>query len=166
MAVIEGSDELIRRFDRLRRGVGRLARGAVGKAAESAARQIQFGLGSESVRKTIGWRATQDARFVAAAKLGVAVGRGSKAIRRVTSRGGVGIDSRNVHWMILGTADRYTGTKRSRLGRQDTGKRKRFTGRMPPQERPIPEIFDASGAKRVLEQSFFTDLYELAEDLS
>jgi hypothetical protein len=43
------------------------------------------------------------------------------------------------------------GTKRSRTGRKDTGKRKRFTGKMPPQDRPISVLFNANGTVRVLE---------------
>jgi hypothetical protein len=163
--IVTGADELLGQLTSLRRGVRRIASGAVGAAAQSAVQQVRQSIKHNGVRNAIGWSYSSAAAEVASAKLGVAVGRGSKYRTQSRRRGGVGIDGRNAHWLILGTADRYTGTKRSRTGRKDTGKRKRFTGKMPPQERPIPSLLNAAGARRVLISSIRRDLDDLIEDL-
>lgn len=76
---------------------------------------------------------------IQAAKAGVSVGAAYKNSQRfsVSNRGGrpgVGISARNEHWFALGTADRWTGSKRNRSKygprRILTGSRAHFTGRI------------------------------------
>jgi hypothetical protein len=150
--IVTGTEDLSRQFESLRRGAGRIARRAVARAAESAADGIRSRISNPSVRGTIGARLSKSRGEVAEAKIGAGVGkRAATSVQNRTGRPGVGISARNVHWWFLGTKDRYTGTKRSRTGRKDTGKRKRFTGKMPPQDRPISVLFNANGTVRVLE---------------
>lgn len=151
MITVTGTEELYRQLDGLRRGAGRIARRAVAKAAQSSASGIRSRISNPSVRRTIGARLAKTNGEFAEAKIGASVGkRAATSVQNRTGRPGVGIDARNVHWWFLGTKDRYTGTKRSRTGRKDTGKRKRFTGKMPAQERPISVLFNANGTVRVL----------------
>lgn len=73
------------------------------------------------------------------AKVGASVGGAAKMIgkgRSGKNTGGVGMGARNIHWFILGTAQRSTGSTRirSKLGlgqRKLTGGKIRNTGRMP-----------------------------------
>lgn len=152
MVTVTGTDELHRQFERLRRGASRIVRRAVSKSAQSSASGIRSRIANPSVRATIGSRlAKTHGDSVAEAKIGASVGkRAATSVQNRTGRPGVGIDARNVHWWFLGTKDRYTGTRRSRTGRKDTGKRKRFTGKMPAQERPISVLFNTNGTVRVL----------------
>ncbi len=151
MTFVTGTEELSRQFESLRRGAGRIARRAVAMSAQTSANSIRSRISNPSVRRTIGSRLQKTSGEVAEAKIGAGVGkRAATSVQNRTGRPGVGIDARNVHWWFLGTKDRYTGTKRSRTGRKDTGKRKRFTGKMPPQERPISVLFNANGTVRVL----------------
>jgi hypothetical protein len=73
------------------------------------------------------------------AKAGVSVGSAYKSASKFTvvnrgKRKGVGISARNLHWFAMGTADRWTGSKRNRskVGprRISTGKPVHFTGRI------------------------------------
>lgn len=110
---ITGDRRLIRRLERLEKGGGRrVSNAAVRKALTIIARGIRSEIPAklQSVRRTIGSRfkrtRTQSEKQ---AKAGLSVGkkRGSKAPRR-SSRGGVGIGARNVHWWALGTQERRT----------------------------------------------------------
>lgn len=149
--IVTGVEDLSSQFESLRRGAARITRRAVAKAADSAAGGIRSRISNPSVRGTIGARLSKSRGEVAEAKIGAGVGkRAATSVQNRTGRPGVGIDARNVHWWFLGTKDRYTGTRRSRTGRKDTGKRKRFTGKMPPQDRPISVLFNANGTVRVL----------------
>ena len=149
--IVTGADELSRQFEVLRRGAGRITRRALAKASKSAAGGIRSRIANPSVRGTIGARLTRTRGDVAEAKIGAAVGkRAAVSAQNRTGRPGVGIDGRNVHWWFLGTKARHTGTRRSRTGRKDTGSRKRFTGKMPAQDRPISVLFNANGTVRVL----------------
>jgi hypothetical protein len=149
--IVTGAEEISSQFERLSRGVPRIARRALAKAAHSSARGVRSRIMNPSVRATIGARLTKTTADSAEAKLGAGVAqRAATSAKNRTGRPGVGIDARNVHWWFLGTKERYTGTKRSRTGRKDTGKRKRFTGKMSPQERPISVLFNANGTVRVL----------------
>jgi hypothetical protein len=151
MEAVTGADQVLDQLDSFRRGVGSIARQAVGKAAQSAAGSIRNRISHAGVRSTIGYRMLNTRGEVSEAKIGAAVGKSTATtVKNRGGRSGVGIDASNVHWWFLGTADRYTGTRRSRSGRKDTGKRKRFTGRMPPQERPISVLFDRNGTVQVL----------------
>jgi hypothetical protein len=76
-----------------------------------------------------------------AAKAGIGVGSAQKNALNVVNRGkrkGVGTTAKNLHWFALGTADRFTGAKKSgkstnRLSKHYarlTGHRRKFTGRI------------------------------------
>ncbi|MSR60295.1 MAG: hypothetical protein EXS05_22085 [Planctomycetaceae bacterium] len=82
------------------------------------------------------------------ARAGVGVGMKKEKIDKASAkqkgkrakRKGVGIGARNLHWFILGTAERSTGSKRTgshKAGavsqRKLTGKPVHSTGRMPPE---------------------------------
>lgn len=108
----------------------------------------------KGAKKTIGFRVNKPAkgRFkgVTFAKAGAGVGMSKKRRQGMASkakgrgtRPGVGIGVGNIMWFLEGTKDRYTGTKRARRGgkrgrggfrgtevRIDTGKKKRFTGKL------------------------------------
>ena len=155
--IVTGAEELSRQFAALHRGAGRIARRAVARASESAADRIRSRIANPSVRGTIGARLVKSRGEVAEAKIGAAVGkRAATSTQNRTGRPGVGIDGRNVHWWFLGTKARYTKavarsqTGHNRTGRRDTGKRKRFTGKMPAQDRPISVLFNANGTVNVL----------------
>lgn len=67
------------------------------------------------------------------AKAGIAVGSAGKNIPKIVNRGGkkgVGISARNLHWFALGTADRWTGSRKSGKRRVPTGNPRHFTGRI------------------------------------
>jgi hypothetical protein len=148
---VTGADELFQTLDSLQRRTGRIVARAVGKTASQSARSIRGRITNRNVAATIGSRLTKTSGDSVDAKIGAGVAkRVATSTKNRSGRSGVGIDARNVHWWFLGTANRYTGTKRSATGRKDTGSRKRFTGKMPAQERPISVLFNQNGTVRVL----------------
>lgn len=93
------------------------------------------------------------------AKVGVAVGKASKALPRGKRAGrpGVGIGGRNLHWWILGTDERTTGSKRVRSKgvakgtRTLTGGKVHRTGRMPAQAPGLVRDAATSSKAEILE---------------
>jgi hypothetical protein len=98
-----------------------------------------------SVKQAIGSRLLKQKEGFGA-KAGAAVGKKKKptaaALRKAGKRhrGGVGISARNIHWYVLGTQMRETGTKRTGANshkrganprRVATGRPRHSTGRMP-----------------------------------
>lgn len=105
----------------------------------------------KSVRKAIGWRSLslKQNRGEPGAKVGGGVGKKSGVAatkevvasfdRMISDRPGVGIDSRNIHWWFLGTAQRMTGTKRKGKSKErvNTGGKRMNRGAMNPQLPPM-----------------------------
>lgn len=84
------------------------------KEVPSKLKSVKKSIGS-SVKKSKGG----ESKGITQAKFGVSVGKKSKAKpAKRSSHGGVGITSDNVHWFVLGTANRETSSGKS-------------TGRMP-----------------------------------
>lgn len=111
--------------DKLLQSVGkkignRVARRVLNSGVRLAAKKIKAQTDIRSVKKAIGGSVKKKHRateIVAKAGAGVAIKK-SKAAPKGGTRGGVGIGAANVHWYILGTAERRTKAGKS-------------TGRMP-----------------------------------
>lgn len=94
----------------------------------------------KDLRKDIGQRIMPDRanKKVTIGKVGYAVGKGGKAMQEPKvdrgGRPGKGISGRNVHWWIMGTTDRHTGSIKGK----PTGKPVRYTGKMPALSPPGP----------------------------
>jgi hypothetical protein len=159
MSAVTGVAELDRVFNELSKGMAnRIARPALNKSGRLAAKIVKNSVPSKykGVRKAIGSASipTKVNDGFASVKVGAGVGirrkKRATTVKNRKGRKGVGFDARNIHWWFLGTDERTTGTKRKRVGgkrgrkgfrgvqiRVDTGKRKRRTGRMPAQSKPI-----------------------------
>lgn len=112
----------------------------------------------KSAKKAIGSRFNKSPRNgTVMAKAGAGVGMKIAKIRKMDKKNserrgnnpGVGISARNIMWFILGTAQRFTGSKRVRSDktgntRKATGGAVHSTGRMPSQMNPIQEGFQRS----------------------
>lgn len=110
----------VKECDRMLKAVGnkignRAARAVLGKAVRLAAKRIKAKATKRSVKQAIAGnvkkrKGGQDKGLITA-KAGAGVGGKSKRkpAKRSTSRG-VGISANNVHWYILGTADRRRKT--------------------------------------------------------
>ena len=154
MSALSGVDELMAELNRLRINVP-LKAGRAGISAGLAImvrsmRQAVNNSGASSqmkraARQTIGKRLLSDTRQLIG-KAGFGVGKPSKRKKEKAksragdkSRGGVGISASNIHWAVLGTADREAGVKCGAGGRfQKIGKLRRYligkthrTGAMP-----------------------------------
>lgn len=155
--VLTGDAALIRRLrdldDKLQR---KIVKQAVGKAMTVISRGIKQQIPPKwkDIKKLIGQRFKRATRTSETqAKVGAAVGKkkggGGEKIKlssgktltlkkqRDKGRAGVGMGVENVHWFILGTKQRRTGTRRRGRGTRAktvaTGGSIRRTGRMPPQ---------------------------------
>ncbi len=162
---VTGDKELLRELASIRKAVRLHTRKATSKASSFGAKSVKAKIQNRSVKKAIGWRLMKSTETGGeiVGKIGGAVGKKKRAVRKAArKRGaratgdGVGIDARNVHWWFLGTAKRFTGTKRvgaHRTGntkRKLTGKSVRYTGKMPAQDRPISVLIDNAGTVQVL----------------
>lgn len=124
---ITGDRKLIRKLERLAsRGSRRVSNQAMRKGLTVVTRGIRSEVPGrlQSVRRTVGSR-FQRARGQSQkqAKAGLSVGkkRAAKTPRR-SSRGGVGMSARNVHWWALGTTNRRvkkTGRDAGRMPASD-----------------------------------------------
>lgn len=112
-----------------------VCRAGINRAAANIRRHIPRKIRPRSPDKGIG-TSVKRKRDGATAKAGVGVGASQRKALNVVNRGkrkGVGVSARNLHWFALGTADRWTGSKRdrSKLGkgrRISTGKARRYVG--------------------------------------
>jgi hypothetical protein len=143
------------------------------RAQRAAAPQTQTPGGKADIKAAIGYRVLkQTSRTLLSAKAGGGVGGGSRLpkIRKQGSgkRGGVGISARNIHWLILGTADRYTGAKSwtvkkggKKVGRRSksTGGRRLFRGRM------LPEDFIRRGSEAAAGSANFAMRSQIAKGI-
>lgn len=143
---IEGADDIARELYRMQTArVPRVARAAmVGVAAESRRvirRSVDGATASSSIKtaakKTVGARVMKRSDGMYGAKAGFGVAKPTKkqrkemVARKQTSKKGVGIGSRNIHWFVLGTDPRHTGTRTwsVRRGGKIVGKRSKSTGK-------------------------------------
>jgi len=127
-------------------GVDKAARRAFSAGAKQTAQAIKDNIPStqKDARKAIGSSVKMsDGEIIA--KAGGSVGmsrRGgrkstNKADRKAAGKKGVGINWRNIHWELMGTAERHTGEigiyagKGKARRRKSTGNTRRRTGRMP-----------------------------------
>jgi len=138
----------------------RICRKALAELAKTSVKKIKATIPGRvrGIRKAIKWRhkKARYSKYGPEVKVGAGVGKQKQTAGEATTtknrkgRPGVGFDARNIHWWFLGTDKRYTGTKRVRRGgkkgrggwrgseqRVDTGKPKKYRGRMPPQGKPI-----------------------------
>lgn len=136
---VEGIDELRERLtflgDRDARSIGRAAENAMAREmAKSIRRFIPKSIMPQAADKGIGSRLIRMRGGIdPGAKAGVAVGPSGKRVNAVINRGGrkgVGVSANNLHWFALGTADRYTGSRKSGNRSKPTGNPRHFTGRI------------------------------------
>lgn len=135
---------------------------AAGLKVASKAMQAAVPAQFKDAKKGIGSRFNKSRRTnEVMAKAGAGVGIKAAKIKRDADknflgragRPGVGIGARNIHWFIMGTAQRTTGSKRIRskkmiaktgVSRMSTGNPVHSTGRMPAQMNPVQEGFENS----------------------
>jgi len=109
-----------------------------------------------SVRKAISSRMLKKSEMhvteISGSKLGGGVGKKTKKLKRVGKKG-EGISKNDIHWWFLGTLDRWTGSKAVRRGAKHgghvvavvrTGKKRKFTGRMPVKAPPVVVTLQAA----------------------
>jgi hypothetical protein len=171
---MDGWQNLNRNLEKLRKEIpNKVARKALAKVGKQSVSIIKATIPGKykSVRKAIGFR--QLKLSANAGQPGIKIGAGVDRQRKATTtknrrnRPGVGIDGRNVHWWFLGTDERFTGTKRIRVGgrrgkggvrgsqrRVDTGKMKASRGRMDAQGIPISVVLRAASGQ--IEQTLRT----------
>jgi hypothetical protein len=111
-ADIEGMQQLLKSLDALPTKVGR---SVLSSAIRGGLNVIQKQMKSEmdpkvkAAKRGIGTRFKKGKQVVA--KVGVGVGKRKKPLKRArkrTTKGGVGIDDRNLHWWVAGTKQRTT----------------------------------------------------------
>lgn len=152
MFSLGGDRQLKKQMESLSKAINnRISKKALGVGTKIVAKAIkkQIPNSQKSARKAIGSSVQRPRKGAfkgwTFAKAGAGVGmkkakrqkmRAEAKFNRNSKRKGVGIGVSNVMWLLMGTDDRYTGTKRvgaHRRGnktRVDTGKKKKYTGRM------------------------------------
>lgn len=110
--------------DKLLKSVGkkignRVARRVLSSGVRLAVKKIKAQTDVRSVKKSIGGTVKRKSRGTTiVAKAGAAVGiKKAKAAPKGGTRGGVGIAAENVHWYILGTAERTVKKTGQKVGR-------------------------------------------------
>ena len=138
-AVVSGIPEIDARLqylaDKSARRIGRAcAKKIVSTYARSIRRFVPASIAPSTSDKGIGSRGMRSkGPRLYAAKAGIGVGNAQKNALNVVNRGkrkGKGVTAKNLHWFALGTADRFTGSKKSGAKRKATGHKRRFTGRL------------------------------------
>jgi hypothetical protein len=129
----------------------RVARSVLSKAVRLAAKKIKAHTPIKSVKKAIGGSVKKQrggaAKGLVTAKAGAAVGiKKAKAAPKGGTHSGVGIAAANVHWYILGTAERRVKT---------TGQ---MVGQMPPHD--IVKQANVGGPVRSLIKKEFPATFE------
>lgn len=149
---IVGMQLLLRKFGHLEKAVkNKIGKKAITAGVKIIAKAIKAEIPSsqKSARKAIGYgyKRPRSGKWknMVFAKAGAGVGMSKKKRERTAAKAkasgtrkkkGVGIGVSNVMWLLAGTQDRWTGTKRvgahkaGNRTRVDTGGRKRFTGRV------------------------------------
>jgi hypothetical protein len=143
---LQGLDQLVRAINRLKdKTVQKAARAGINAGLAAMNKAIRSAVNASSAspemkraaRAAIGKRLLKEAqsRSIIAAKGGFGVGlhgkrKRAKAAARAQdrTRRGVGISASNIHWAVLGTRDRFTGTKTVRgNARKSVSGRLRYT---------------------------------------
>lgn len=113
--ILIGDKELDRKLQGMKVGTAnRIGRAGLTKGARLGAKIAKSLVESrhKSVKRSIGHSVKTQKRGPekgnVIAKFGASVGRASKNLKDNGNRPGVGMSARNLHWFILGTADRYT----------------------------------------------------------
>lgn len=141
-SALKGLDEMISTLNTVKdRGQKRVIRAGVNGALTPLVRAMRAAVNASpaskevkrQARKTLG-KGLRKTKGTHQGKAGFAVGKQSKAKKEAAGKG-VGISSTNIHWFVLGTTDRYTGTRtwKTRHGQarsRTTGNARRFTGRI------------------------------------
>ena len=130
---LTGDKRLIKNLTKVRDSVARKAmRKALGKAVRLIVKGMKAAVPADlkgmktAIGGSVGKAKSGDAKGQFTAKAGAAVGKAAKKVGKRSGSGkGVGISGRNIHWWILGTAQRTV---------RNTGKN---VGAMPPQ---APEV--------------------------
>ena len=152
MFSLSGDRELKKQMEALSKAVNnRISKRALGVGTKIIAKAIkkQIPNKQKSARKAIGASVQRPKKGRwkgwTFAKAGAGVGmkkekrqrmNAQQKFNRKSKRKGVGIGVSNVMWLLEGTDKRYTGTKRigahkrGNKNRVDTGKKKKYTGRM------------------------------------
>ncbi len=118
-----------------------------------------------SLLKTVGKRFAKAKAGVSKgtlqAKAGFSVGKKMKQAAKGRGRPGVGIDARNVHWALLGTGARETGSKKRGKSRVSTGNPVQNRGTMP----AAPSIANAAARqeRKVRDAIYITSRRKLEE---
>lgn len=151
--IVTGDKEIDAALQKLKVGAAnRIARPALRKGARRLLKSVkaQIPRKYKDAKKAMGMAVNSKggkSRRDPQAKVGAAVGKASRKspFSRAGKRG-VGMSARNIHWFILGTAQRSTGSTRIRTKdgagrRRLTGGRVRNTGRMPPQIAGVDTVY-------------------------
>lgn len=134
-----GSEQLARNLENLgKQSIPIIRRALAAGAREIAGYQRRaVPRGQSDVRAAIGSRVVRGSGRMLSAKAGGGVGkpRAPRLKKRAGRRPGVGISSSNIHWYLLGTGPRWTGSRSWKVkgGRRSkrTGGARAFRGRMP-----------------------------------
>jgi hypothetical protein len=146
---LEGLDELRRTLTNLKdKGVKKAAKAGINAGLQPLISAIRSQVNSapisadlkKEVRATIGKRLQKVGDdYVGKAGFGVGKSSKSKKVKAATrhgEKGGVGISSANIHWFVLGTAERFTGSKQAggpkHRYRKNTGNAAHATGKIEP----------------------------------
>lgn len=147
MNALTGYRSLDRKLKRMRKtAAGRAVSAGLRKAGQDLAKKVKAEIPSrfKEARKGVGWRKVKRKVEV---KVGARVGK-RKNIKQKdrTGRKGVGLSAANLHWLLLGTKQRYTGRK---------GGPRRFTGRMAAQVKPVSVIAqkNSSTMRRLIKEN-------------
>ena len=146
---VTGVPELQKRFRKLEAKVQtKLVKAAVTAGGRVVVKAIKRNIPSnlKDGRKAIGFRFSKgkgahSGKTFAKAGVGVGLKKSKKAGKSRTGRPGVGVGASNLHWFIMGTEERSTGSKRVGAHRRGvvnrrvlTGKTVRRTGRLKKEE--------------------------------
>ena len=118
--ILTGITELDKELDKLdRKTRNKVARSSLRKGASIGAKAVKKEIPStqKSARKAIGHSVKKDKNGITPAKFGTAGKRAASIKRKKNHSGGVGISKYNIHWLLMGTAER----KQKKTGKS-TGK--------------------------------------------
>ena len=176
---ITGVKELDAKLSMLKTSArNKIMRPAMQKAARAEAKAIKAAVPAQfkDAKKAIGSKVKIKGQHEVTAKAGAAVGiKRDKAAKlesrqkgKRSGRPGVGIGARNIHWFILGTGPRQTGSvqRRNKLQgkyRKSTGNAVHSTGRMPSQMHPVKTA--AASSQGAIVSQMHRDIRERIEQL-
>jgi len=182
MEALRGLDQLVRTINRLKDQTAKKAAKAGLNAGltelDKAIKQVVNNSNASpelkrAARLTVGKRLLKEAetRDITRAKAGFGVGlsgklKRAKAAVRVAARkakraaagkksSGVGVTAANIHWFVLGTKDRFTGAKTTRVGGRSytkkTGNPRHHTGTEPAILHGVIQAAEASAGPAIIQ---------------